>query len=75
MSGFLKMVESVNGKVNGFVWGIPMLVLLVGTGVLMTCLTGWFQVAHVRYQLRHTIGAAKRRGKCVTSCIFSPFLL
>ena len=57
MSGFLKMVESVNGKVNGFVWGIPMLVLLVGTGVLMTCLTGWFQVSHFRYWLRHTIGA------------------
>ena len=57
MSGFLKTVESVNGVVNGFVWGIPMLVLLVGTGVLMTCLTGWFQVSHFRYWLKHTIGA------------------
>ncbi len=57
MSGFLKTVESVNGQVNGFVWGVPMLVLLVGTGVLMTCLTGWFQVSHFRYWLKHTIGA------------------
>ena len=57
MSGFLKTVESVNGAVNGFVWGIPMLVLLVGTGVLMTCLTGWFQVSHFRYWLQHTVGA------------------
>ena len=57
MSGFLKTVESVNGSVNGFVWGVPMLVLLVGTGVLMTCLTGWFQVSHFRYWLKHTIGA------------------
>ena len=24
---------------QGWLWGIPMLVLLVGTGILMTCLT------------------------------------
>ena len=57
MSGFLKMVELVNGKVNDFVWGIPMLVLLVGTGVLMTCLTKWFQVSHFAHWVKHTIGA------------------
>ena len=57
MSGFLKMVELVNGKVNNFVWGIPMLVLLVGTGVLMTCLTKWFQLSHFAYWMKHTIGA------------------
>ncbi len=57
MSGFLKMVELVNGKVNGFVWGIPMLVLLVGTGILMTCLTKWFQVSHFAHWIKHTIGA------------------
>ncbi len=57
MSGFLKMVELVNGKVNDFVWGIPMLVLLVGTGILMTCLTKWFQVSHFAYWIKHTIGA------------------
>ena len=57
MREFLKTVESVNGSVNGFVWGVPILVLLVGTGVLMTCLTGWFQVSYFRYWLKHTIGA------------------
>ena len=43
MDAVLKVVEQVNGKVNNFVWGIPMLVLLVGTGVLMTLLTRGFQ--------------------------------
>lgn len=57
MDGFLKIVESVNGKINGFVWGVPMLVLLVGTGILMTCLTKGFQLTHFGYWLRNTVGA------------------
>ena len=31
MEKFLSTVENVNNAVNGFVWGLPMLVLLVGT--------------------------------------------
>ena len=32
MNDFVSSVERVNGAVNGFVWGLPMLILLVGTG-------------------------------------------
>ena len=39
MNNFLSSVESVNNAVNGFVWGLPMRILLVGTGILMTVLT------------------------------------
>ena len=45
MDGFVSTVERVNGAVNGFVWGLPMLILLVGTGILMTILTKVFQVS------------------------------
>ena len=54
MIGF---IETVNNAVNGFVWGIPMLILLVGTGILMTCLTKVFQLSHFGYWMRHTIGS------------------
>ena len=53
----LGIIESVNSAVNSFVWGIPMLVLLVGTGILMTCLTKVFQLSHFGYWMRHTIGS------------------
>lgn len=53
----ITMVETVNSAVNSFVWGIPMLVLLVGTGILMTCLTKVFQLSHFRYWMHHTIGS------------------
>ena len=50
-------ITAVNGAVNGFVWGLPMLILLVGTGILMTCLTRFFQITHVRHWFSKTIGA------------------
>ena len=54
MIGF---IETVNNAVNGVVWGVPMLILLVGTGILMTCLTKVFQLSHFGYWMRHTIGS------------------
>lgn len=53
----VEMITSINDKVNGFVWGIPMLVLLVGTGILMTLLTKVFQIAHIGYWMKHTLGS------------------
>jgi len=43
----VELITNVNSAVNGFVWGIPMLVLLVGTGILMTALTKFFQLSHI----------------------------
>ncbi|MBQ9563931.1 MAG: sodium:alanine symporter family protein [Lachnospiraceae bacterium] len=56
MEGFLQQVEKINDAVNGFVWGLPMLILLVGTGILMTVLTKFFQVSHIRHWWGNTIG-------------------
>lgn len=41
-------VESGNNAVNGVVWGIPMLVLLVGTGIYFTIRTHFFQVIYAK---------------------------
>ena len=56
MEGFLSTVENVNNAINSFVWGLPMLILLVGTGILMTCLTRFFQISHIKHWLSNTIG-------------------
>ena len=53
----IDFITKVNGQINGFVWGIPMLVLLVGTGILMTVLTKLFQVTHIGYWMKHTLGS------------------
>ena len=56
MEAFVSLVEKVNDAVNGFVWGLPMLILLVGTGILMTVLTKFFQVSHFGHWMKETIG-------------------
>ena len=56
MESFLNLVEKVNGSINNFVWGLPMLILLVGTGILMTILTRGFQVSHFKHWWKNTIG-------------------
>lgn len=53
----MEIIEKVNGIVNDFVWGIPMLVLLIGAGVLMTILTKVFQITHFGHWMKKTIGA------------------
>jgi AGCS family alanine or glycine:cation symporter len=60
MGNFVSTVEQVNGAVNGFVWGLPMLILLVGTGILMTILTKVFQVTHFIHWVKNTIGGIFR---------------
>ncbi len=56
MGNFISGVERVNGAVNGFVWGLPMLILLVGTGILMTILTKVFQISHFKHWVKNTVG-------------------
>ncbi len=57
MEGFLSVVEKVNDAVNGVVWGWPALILLAFVGVLMTCLTKFFQLSHIGHWFKNTIGA------------------
>ena len=47
MDKFIEQIADINGVVNGAVWGLPGLILLIGTGVLLTAGTKFFQVSHV----------------------------
>jgi AGCS family alanine or glycine:cation symporter len=52
----LETIEALNGTINGLVWGWPMIVLLVGTGVVLTVLTGFVQVRHLGTALKEVLG-------------------
>lgn len=45
MQSFIDAVAKINGAINGVVWGIPMLVLIIGTGIYMSVRTGFFQIS------------------------------
>ena len=57
MDKILKTIESVNGEINGVVWGAFGLLLLVGTGIIVTVLTKFFQVSHIGLWFKHTLGS------------------
>ena len=52
----LQAITNINDTINGLVWGWPALILLGFTGVLMTCLTRFYQISHFSYWISHTIG-------------------
>lgn len=56
----MEFIKTINDAVNGFVWGLPMLVLLIGTGIMMTVRTGFFQLTYFRHWMKNTIGAIFR---------------
>ena len=53
----LDKIAEINGAVNGVVWGIPGLVLLIGTGILMTLVTKVFQVSRIGHWFKKTLGS------------------
>ncbi len=56
MDLFFEKVAEVNNSVNGVVWGSFGLILLIGTGILMTICTKVFQVTHLKLWWKNTIG-------------------
>ncbi len=53
----LDKIAEINGSVNGVVWGICGLALLIGTGIITTLITKVFQVSHLGHWWKNTIGS------------------
>jgi AGCS family alanine or glycine:cation symporter len=58
----VETIESVNAWLNGYVWGTPMIVLLIGTGVLLTILTGAAQFRFLGRALKEVLGKLTQSG-------------
>ena len=57
----LDAIARANSWLNGYVWGIPMLVLLMGTGVLLLFVTGGVQFRHIGTALGEVLGKLRNR--------------
>ena len=53
----VETITRINDAINGAVWGWPALILLGFVGVLMTLMTGFFQIGHFKHWMKNTIGA------------------
>jgi AGCS family alanine or glycine:cation symporter len=54
-------ITAANGWLNGYVWGWPMIVLLIGTGLLLTIITGGAQFRYLGFALREVLGKITRK--------------
>ncbi|MBR6896809.1 MAG: alanine:cation symporter family protein [Lachnospiraceae bacterium] len=53
----IEKISEINDYINGLVWGWPALILLGAAGVILTFMTGFFQIRHFVYWMKHTVGA------------------
>ncbi|MDD5899836.1 MAG: alanine/glycine:cation symporter family protein [Lachnospiraceae bacterium] len=61
MKGFLELLAGINDKVNNFVWVQVGLILLFGTGLLMTIVTKVFQISHLKHWWTKTIASVFKK--------------
>lgn len=64
-------ISAFNSWLNGYVWGWPMIVLLLGTGIVLTVLTGGVQFRYLGFALREVLG--KLTQKSTDAGEVSPF--
>ena len=56
-------IASANSWLNGFVWGWPMIILLMGTGLLLTFITGGIQFRRLPAAMREVLGKLRSKGQ------------
>lgn len=54
----INAITQINSTINGFVWGIPMMVLILGVGVYLSVRCGFPQFRHFVHIMKNTIGKA-----------------
>ncbi len=67
----IETITTANGWLNSYVWGWPMILLLVGTGLLLTIITGGVQFRYLGFALREVLG--KITQKSTAAGEVSPF--
>ena len=57
----MDFIVKVNDFVNGIVWGVPILVLILATGLFFTIRLGFFQFCHFGFLFKDTIVKAFKK--------------
>ncbi len=51
----MHVIERINDAINSVVWGVPMLILIIGTGIYFSVRLGFFQIFKFKHVLKSTI--------------------
>lgn len=61
----METVIKINDAVNGFAWGTFGLSLLLGTGLICSVVTAFFQLTHLRHWIKNTFGVMNGKGRII----------
>ena len=68
----LDWIAVINEKVNGFVWGAPAMVLIIGVGLYLTLRLGFVQIRKFGFAMRETLGKVFKKSEAKAGSI-TPF--
>ncbi len=54
----VQMITDINSAINGVVWGLPMMILILGVGVYLSVRCGFPQFRHFVHIMKNTAGKA-----------------
>lgn len=69
LSAFTPWLTEINNSINGFVWGMPMMLMIVGVGVYFSIRTKFLQFHKFGYIMRNTIGQCFQRKKAAVGAV------
>ena len=52
----LETITKINDAVNGFIWGVPAMICIIGVGIIMSCRTRFVQIRKFPFAIKSTIG-------------------
>ncbi len=68
----IKTITEINSTINGFVWGLPMMILILGVGIYLSIRCGFPQFRHFAHIMKNTLGKAFEKNEKKEGAI-SPF--
>lgn len=68
----IETIQSINAAVNGFVWGVPAMVCILGVGILLTVRTGFVQFRRFPYTMKTIFGKLMQKDSAGKGAI-TPF--
>ena len=57
----MDIIESVNGAVNNFIWGVPAMICIIGVGLFLSIRTGFLQIRKFPYAMKVTLGRMMKK--------------
>ena len=59
----MEIVNNVNDFINNIIWGIPMILLILGTGIYYTIRLGFPQFTKIKQIYKNTVGKKVKKNR------------